>query len=217
MKQIGRGPWDRNPSVCKYCFDSLSKIGVGGAEIEISLVFADIRGSTSLAESMSPREYSELINAFFCTASDVICRNDGIIDQLVGDEAIGLFIPSFAGAEHAKGAIGASKALIRSMADVSVGGHSLHIGIGVHTGVTFVGSVGSAGTFTDFTVLGDAVNTTARLAAAAGPGEILISEPALSHAGMKLLDTERRQLELKGKAEPMQVAVIRASEPELMV
>jgi adenylate cyclase len=216
MKLIGRGPWDRNPSVCQYCFDSLSKMGVGGAEIEISLVFADIRGSTALAEKMSPREYSELINAFFCTASDVICRSDGIIDQLVGDEAIGLFIPSFAGPEHAKSAIAASRALIRAMAEVSVDGYSLQIGIGVHTGVTFVGSVGSAGTFTDFTVLGDAVNTTARLASAAGPGEILISESALAHAGMRLLDAERRQLDLKGKAEPMEVAVIRAREAELV-
>jgi adenylate cyclase len=217
MKLIGRAPWDRNPSVCQYCFSTLSKMGVGGAEIEISLVFADIRGSTALAEKMSPREYSELINAFFCTASDVICRHEGIIDQLVGDEAIGLFIPSFAGPEHAKSAIAASRALIRAMSGVSVGGYSLPIGIGVHTGVTFVGSVGAAGTFTDFTVLGDAVNTTARLAAAAGPGEILISERALEHAGLKLLDAERRQLDLKGKAEPMEVAVMRDRVAELVV
>jgi adenylate cyclase len=211
MKLIGREPWDRNPSVCRYCFDQLSKMGVGGIEIEVSLLFADVRGSTALAEKMSPREYRELINRFFGTATDVICRHDGIIDQLVGDEVVGLFIPSFTGPDHARSAIACSHALIKAMGKLNIGEFTPQVGIGIHTGVTFVGSVGTAGTFTDFTVLGDSVNTTARLASAAGPGEIIVSSAALAHAGMKLQDAERRQMELKGKAEPIEVAVLRES------
>jgi adenylate cyclase len=97
------------------------------------------------------------------------------------------------------------------MGKLNIGEFTPQVGIGIHTGVTFVGSVGTAGTFTDFTVLGDSVNTTARLASAAGPGEIIVSSAALAHAGMKLQDAERRQMELKGKAEPIEVAVLRES------
>jgi adenylate cyclase len=209
MKLLGKTPWERNPSLCRDCFNKLSKIGVGGAELEVGLVFADIRGSTTLAEHMSPREYGELINLFFRTATDVIIRHDGIIDQLVGDEVVGVFLPGFTGPEYAKQAIETGRMLVEAMETQTVGGHSLPIGVGVHTGIAYVGTVGSADSFTDFTVLGDAVNTTARLASAAAAGEVLVSEAALARAGMKLEGAERRELSLKGKAEVMQVAVIR--------
>lgn len=210
MKLLGKAPWERNPNLCRACFSSLSKVGVGGVEIEVSLMFADIRGSTALAEMMSPREYSELINRFFRTATDVIVKHDGMIDQLVGDEVVGLFLPAFTGNEHARQAIEAGRKLMGAMAQQRSEEHRLPLGIGVHTGIAYVGSVGSAESFTDFTVLGDAVNTTARLASAASSGEIILSSAAIEHAALDVRGEEQRTLTLKGKAESFEVTVLRS-------
>jgi adenylate cyclase len=86
------------------------------------------------------------------------------------------------------------------------------VGIGVHTGLAYVGVVGGeAGNPTDFTALGDNVNITARLASLAGPGEVLISEAAYTAAGLDLGELESRQLELKGKQTLTGVRVLHVS------
>ena len=201
MKLIGKTPWERNPRICRFCITSLPRKWPGGVELEASLLFADIRGSTTLAESMSPAQYGELINRFFRTATDAFVQHDAIIDQLVGDEAIGLFLPGYAGPRHAGQAVAAARTLIAAMQKAEDG---LPVGIGVHTGLVFIGSVGSPDSFTDFTALGDAVNTAARLASAARAGEILLSETSRAAAGITLEQVDERLLELKGKAEPFQ-------------
>ena len=209
MKLIGKRPWERNPAVCCPCSRWLRKKGEGGAEVELSLVFADVRGSTSLAEKMTPKEYGRLINRFFTAATDVLVRCGGIIDQLVGDEVIGLFLPGYAGQDHTRRAIEAGCMLLEATGHGGGGDPWLPVGIGVHRGIAFVGSVGSAGAFTDFTALGDAVNTTARLASAARPGEVLVSEVACRHGGLDPAQLERRLLELKGKSEAVAVVALR--------
>lgn len=77
----------------------------GGAEVEISMVFADVRGSTTLAEGMTPAEFRNLINRFYKASSAELIRSEAIIDRLVGDEVVGYFIPGFAGQEHASKAV----------------------------------------------------------------------------------------------------------------
>ena len=205
MKLVGKSPWERNPRICRFCIATLPRRGPAGTETDASLVFADIRGSTALAERLPVREYGALISDFFRRATDAFVRSDGIVDQLVGDEAIGLFLPGYAGREHARRAVEAARAVLAGTA-----GTPIRLGIGVHTGRVFIGSVGSRETFTDFTALGDTVNTTARLAAAAGPGEILVSDDARRHAGLVAPDAEHRTLVLKGKAETMGVLVLHA-------
>lgn len=205
MKLIGKSPWERNPRYCRFCIAWGPKRGPGGVEVETSLLFADVRGSTSLAARLSPREYGEIINRFYACATEVFVAHDAIIDQLVGDEAIGLFLPGYAGPAHARRAVEAALALVEALAG-SV--PQLRIGAGVHTGTAFIGSVGSADSFTDFTALGDAVNVAARLAAAAGPGEILVSAAARASAPIPP-GAERRALSIKGKAEPIEVFVLR--------
>jgi adenylate cyclase len=211
MKKMGKGRWERNPGMCRFCFDSLAKTK-GGTELEMSLLFADLRGSTALAGSMAPRAYGELINCFFETATDVIVRHDGIIDQLVGDEVVGLFLPGYAGDDHARKAVDAGRTLIERMQAHQDESHRLPIGIGIHTGLTYIGAVGSSDTFTDFTVLGDSVNTVARLASAAAAGEVLVSDLSYDLTRLDTEGTERRELTLKGKAEPFGVRVLRPAE-----
>ena len=95
------GPWEKNPQLCKACIGALTKQGPGGAEVEISLLFVDIRGSTGIGERLRPAEFSALLHVFYRLAAAAIADHEGIVDKFVGDEAIGLFIPGFAGRDHA--------------------------------------------------------------------------------------------------------------------
>ncbi len=208
MRLVGRRPYHKNPRFCNWCM-WLGQVYPGGAEIELSLLFTDVRGSTSLAETMSPAEFSQLMNRFYDVATDVLIRTDAFIDKLVGDEVIGLYIPGYAGRHHARKAVQAAQELGLAMGYGTPDGPWLPIGIGVHTGVAYVGTVqGIEGTVTDFTALGDSVNVAARLVSKAAPGEALISNVTYDASGLNLGDLEQRQLELKGKAEPVSVRAL---------
>jgi adenylate cyclase len=202
---IGKGRWPANPAYCRACFKDLYRRRAG-AEIECSLLFADIRGSTSLAEAMHARDFRTLVDRFYATASEVLVEHDAVVDKFVGDEVIGIFIQALTGELHARRAIDAGLALLRST------GNDTHtpwvpIGIGVHSGLAYVGVVGTA-EHVEFTALGDVVNVTARLASAAGRGELLVTDAAASTAELAAEGRERRHLDLKGKSEATDVLVL---------
>ncbi|HET9588275.1 MAG TPA: adenylate/guanylate cyclase domain-containing protein, partial [Anaerolineales bacterium] len=205
MHLLGRDQSKYNPRFCQPCekFDR-----PGGAEVVITMLFADVRGSTALAEQMSALEFSRLMNRFYTAATNVMIRTDALVDRLLGDEAIGLYIPGFAGPEHPRRAVEAAQELLRLTGHREPRGPWLPVGVGIHTGPAFVGVVGGEGSPADFTALGDHVNIAARLASEAGAGEILISDATYSAAGLDLGDLERRQLELKGKSEPISVRIL---------
>jgi adenylate cyclase len=209
MHLVGRDQSRYNPRYCQPCevFDH-----PGGAEVVLTMLFADVRGSTTLAERMSALEFSQLMNRFYTTATDVLVRTDAMVDKLIGDEVIGLYIPGMAGAEHPRRAIEAAQNLLHLTGHSDPLGPWIPVGVGIHTGIAFVGVVGGIqGNPTDFTALGDNVNITARLASLAGPGEILISDAAYAAAGLDLGDLECRRLDLKGKSESIGVHVLRLS------
>lgn len=207
FRLIGKGPSKLTPQLCGQCY-GLTDRHVGGTEIELSLLFGDVRGSTPLAESMSPMAYSKLVSRFYGVANDVFVRSEALLNRLIGDQVIGLYVPGFAGPNHRGKAIGAAQELLRRTGHTDSNGPWLPIGVGVHTGVAFLGSVGSNDHTTDIAVLGDAPNTAARLSSSAATGEILISEEAyVPH--MNLEGLEKRQLTLKGKSQPVNVYVMR--------
>jgi adenylate cyclase len=205
MRLIGKAPWPKNPKFCSSCFRQLAEHH-GGAEIDCSLMFADVRGSTSMAENMRPSDVHEVMDRFFDTAARALVEHDAIVDRFVGDQAIGIFVPALTGAHHAARAIQAAQAVIAGTGH-GEGEPWIPIGAGVHTGIAFVGSVGS-GSHVDFTALGDTVNTAARLASAAGPGEILVTPDAADAADLDVTRLERRDLALKGKRDPTPVFVL---------
>ena len=208
MHLLGRDQSKYNPRFCQPCATFEHP---GGAEVVITMLFADIRGSTTLAEQMSAREFSQLINRFYTSATHVLIQTDALVDRLMGDEAIGLYIPGFAGPKHPRRAIEAAQELLRLTGHLDSRGPWLPVGIGVHTGSAYVGVVGGEESPMDFTALGDNVNITARLASNAGAGEILISDATYSVAGLTTGNLERRQMELKGKSEPIDVHVLRVA------
>jgi adenylate cyclase len=174
----------------------------------LTLLFADVRGSTGLAERTSPLEFSRLMNRFYRVATGVLIDSEAIIDKFVGDEVVALFVPALAGSEHLRAAVRAGRGLLRATGHTDAGGPWLPVGVGIHTGTAYVGSVGGEGV-TDITALGDAVNTAARLASTAGPGEVLVSEATCAAAGLDTAGMEQRQLALRGRSEPVSVRVLR--------
>jgi adenylate cyclase len=177
----------------------------------LTVLFVDVRGSTPLAEGMSPGEYGRLLNRFYAVASEVLIKTDAYIDKFVGDEIMAVYLPLFAGAEPERKAIIAACELLRVTGHDAQDGPWLPVGVGVHTGPAFFGTVaGSEGLFSDFTALGDSVNVASRLVSAAGPGEAVVSEATAIAAGMEDEPFERRDLLVKGKSEPIAVRVLRA-------
>jgi len=201
----------KNPRYCADCHSFTSQFP-GGAEIELTMLFVDVRGSTTIAEAMEAPEFSNLMNRFYEAVIDILVEANAFIDKLVGDEVTALFIPGYAGKDHARKAIEAGGALLRVTGHGNPDGPWVPVGVGVHTGVAWVGSiVGASGAGADFTALGDNVNIAARLASNAGAGEVLVSDRAYAAAGLNLGELERRQLDLKGKSEPVGVRVMRGN------
>lgn len=204
MRMIDRGPWEKNPTICGLCFKQLEK-GRGGAEIRLSMMFADVRGSTGLAETMGPGAFRKLLDRFYREATNVLVARDAVLDKFVGDEVVALFLPVLTGDDHPNDAIEAARALLTATGHGTDGGPWIPLGAGVHTGLAYVGSIGD--TVTDFTALGDSVNVTARLASAAAAGEILVSADAAEAAGLDAA-LETRTLTLRGRTEPLDVRVV---------
>jgi adenylate cyclase len=215
LRLVGKGRWPGNPNYCGGCFRDLYAHRVG-AEVECTLFFADVRGSTRAAESMPAHEFRSLLDRFYAAAARIVVEHEGVLDKFVGDEVVAFFIPAFTGGAHARSAIEAGLDLLRATGNDGDAEPWLPIGVGVNTGAAWVGAVGTA-EHVEFTALGDAVNVTARLASAAGPGELLVTEAAALAAGLATDGLEERRLELRGKTASTTVVVLTAkgASPEL--
>lgn len=176
--------------------------------MDIAILFADVRGSTGLGERLGPSAYAALLNRFYKVATGVLIAHDAIIDKMIGDEVMALFIPGFCGFEYRRSAVQASEALVRAMGYGGTGEPWLPVGVGVHAGLAFVGNVGGAGV-TDFTALGDTVNTAARLQGEAAAGEVVLSETVYQEVAERFPDLEQRVVTLRGRQEPLAVRILR--------
>jgi adenylate cyclase len=205
MRLMGKKPSEGNPHVCNTCENVLIKYH-GGAEVDGSMVFADIRGSTALAEHMSPSAFGALLDRFYTAASESVFAHDGVVDKFVGDELVAVFPPMY-GRDHAARAVETAQAVLRATGHADPGGPWVPVGVGVHTGRVWFGAIGE-GIHVEVTVVGDAVNTAARLAARAAAGEILVSTAAAAAAGLDA-GLDRRSLDLKGKELPTEVVTLR--------
>jgi adenylate cyclase len=192
-----------NPRYCNLC-EIASREFPGGAEVEMSMLFIDIRGSTALSEKITPTAFSQIISRFYAAATKVIVEEDGLVEKLAGDEVAAFWGAGFAGPDYVKRTIQVAQNLLRVMAK-----QNIPVGIGVHAGIAYFGSMGTAEGLTDISAKGEEVNTAARLASKASTGEIIVSEQALRKAGMDSNGLESRSLELKGISEPVAVHVLR--------
>lgn len=192
-----------NPRYCNMC-DEASRRFPGGAEVEMSMLFADIRGSTALSETMSPTAFSRLINRFYTRATSLIAEEDGLLEKLAGDSVAAFWGAGFAGPDYVRRTVEVAQRIAEVMAQ-----EGIPVGIGVHAGVAYFGAVGTEDGLTDFAALGDEVNLAARIASQAAAGEIVVSRRALEAAGLDANEVEWRELTLKGISRPIEVAVLR--------
>ena len=204
-KVLMHGPSNINPLLCSLCFGQIRKTP-GGAEVEIGVLFADIRGSTGIAERAGAAEFSRLIQQFYHRATKAIEEHDGIVDKFLGDGIMALFIPVITGERFAGQAIEAGEAILDAVMDQKLLQGGVRVGVGVHSGPAFVGALGSDDRL-DFTALGDTVNVAARLGAAAEAGELLISDRAWRAAG-RADAVARREQPIAGRQEPLDVVVV---------
>jgi adenylate cyclase len=207
MRLIGKRPSAANPNWCTSCFDYMSKHH-GGAEIDVAMLFADIRGSTSLAERMTAGEYRAVLDRFYITATTVVFRWDGFVDKFVGDELVALFFPLLTGERFSARAVACAQDLLRATGHADPGGPWVPVGAGVHAGRAWFGVVGE-GSHIELTAVGDAVNVAARLASLAEAGEVLVSTDAAAGSDLDLTALPRRLLELRGKEHATEVVAVR--------
>jgi adenylate cyclase len=206
MGRLGFSPWEKNPNICRFCLTKLGRDEGIGAEVVLSLMFADVRGSSGLARTLSASDFRHLMSRFYEAATDVLIEYDALLDKFVGDQVIGLFVPGIAGRGHARRAIDAAQSLLQKTGHRPGEDPWIPLGAAVHTGTAYVGTVFSRGEISQFTALGDSVNVTAHLCAQAGVGEILLTDTAASSAGLSVERLEGRHLSLKGH--PMTARVL---------
>ncbi len=207
LRPWGSHPSSFSPRLCSHC-ETFARSRESGAEVELTLLFADVRGSTPLAEKVGTSKFQELIKRFYKTTSDVLVEHNAMVNRLMGDQISAIFVPRFAGMEHAKVAIHAAREILRATGHNDPDGPWLPVGVGLHTGPAYVGVVGSKDGVNEIAVLGSAVNLAARLSSQASTGEVLISDTAAKSAELDTSGMISRVLHLKGISSLVAVTVI---------
>lgn len=197
---VGFTPSRKNPDLCSRCCDALPP---GGAEVDIAVLFADVRGSTALGQQRAAMDFAALLNRFYTAATQVLLRHDAVIDKLIGDEVMAFFVRGISGPDYRRQAVLAGKDLLHAVGYGSAAGPWLELGVAVNAGVAYVGNVG--GRVVDFTALGDPVNVAARMQQHARGGELLV---ASGTADDLTAESPRRALNLRGHRRPIDASVL---------
>lgn len=199
----GFKPSRKNPNLCTRCCDSLPP---GGAEVDVAILFADVRGSTALGQRGVATDFAALLNPFYIAATRTLLRHDAVIDKLIGDEIMAFFVQGISGPQYRQRAVAAGMELLKAVGYGSDEGPWLELGVAVNAGVAYVGNVGGA--VVDFTALGHTVNVSARMQQHAAGGELLVA----SGVADELMGTApRRRLNLRGHDQPIDSFVLNES------
>ena len=176
----------------------------------VTVLFADIRGFTRLAEHASPEHVVGLLNEYFTTMSEIILKHGGTVDKFIGDGLMALFGAPTASPDDAAGAISAAIEMHQAMKDVNAdpgvaGFGQVSIGIGLHTGEATVGYVGSERR-SEYTAIGDTINVSARLESHAKAGEILVTDETRHAAGdLACVFIPREPIRVKNREQPIKI------------
>ncbi|RDH79450.1 adenylate/guanylate cyclase domain-containing protein [Mycolicibacterium moriokaense] len=200
LAAAGFSPSRKNPNLCSRCCDALP---AGGTEVDIAILFADVRGSAALGRRGAATDFASLLNRFYITATRTLLRHDAVIDKLIGDEVMAFFVRGISGPEYRSRAVAAGLDLLQAVGYGSQDGPWLELGVAVNAGVAFVGNVG--GSVVDFTALGDPVNVSARMQQHAAGGELLVASGV---ADTLMAKAPQRQLNLRGYGQPLDAFVL---------
>ncbi|MDE1995258.1 MAG: adenylate/guanylate cyclase domain-containing protein [Rhizobiaceae bacterium] len=205
-----------NPNICTICERSFRYVKKQRhIAADATILFADIRGFTVLAERMGVVELSEIVSIFHDRCAQAIWAHDGIVNKQMGDGLMAIFNFPIKIRDHSSAAIMAARDIQQRCAAAldslefdldGLPGGALGVGIGIHTGEVEIGEFSSFRS--DFTAIGGAVNLAARLESQAAAGEILVSAEAAAKAPVLVADTEVRRLSLKGIEQPVMAQVL---------
>jgi adenylate cyclase len=209
LRRRGLHASERNPHYCNAC-DGFLDAFPGGAEVPMSMMMADIRGSVALSAQTSATDFARLVVAMRNDIARILQETDGFLLEFQGDSVFAVWPPGFVGPKHAALAMRAAE-LASRMFTAGPGGGPLPVGAAVHTGTIFIGTVAVGSTMKGISAFGLDVNILARLAAAAAPGEVLVSAATYSAAGLPIPAEGVRSEVLKGVDTPVQVVSFRGS------
>jgi class 3 adenylate cyclase len=185
-----------------------AQAALGGAVREISVLFGDLRGFTTLSERLSPPDLVNLLNRYYGVAAQAVLAEGGTIDKFMGDAMMALFNAPASQADHALRACRAALAMQRAIAPIAAeAGDMPRFGIGINTGEALVGNIGSEA-IRNFTAIGDTVNLSSRLQSRAEGGQVLINASTYAlvrdHVDVQPLG----EITVKGKAAPVEVFLL---------
>jgi adenylate cyclase len=197
-----------NPNLCTVC-ELMFRVVMRrrNIEAELTILFADLRGYTTLSQTLGAAQVHELLNVFYDECAGAIWEHDGLLNKTIGDAVLAIFNFPIARPDHARQAVAAARQLRErcaarqaALAADGLDPAALGLGIGIHTGLAAFGEFGRV--HKDFTAIGDTVNLAARLQAAAQPGEILVSAAAFERLEGEAAEGARA-CTLKGYTEPV--------------
>jgi adenylate cyclase len=193
--------------VVKQMLENPESFKLGGVNQTITILFADIRGFTSISEHAPPEKIVGLLNRYFSAMTDIIFAHGGTLDKYLGDGLMALFGAPTTTPEDASNALNAAVAMQRRLLGINTelrqeGLSEVGVGIGLHTGEVTVGYIGSERR-SEYTAIGDSVNTASRLESNAKGGEILVSDATAKAARSRYKLHAREPITVKNREQPV--------------
>jgi PAS domain S-box-containing protein len=183
--------------------DDDAKLNLGGEEREVTILFSDIRGFTSMSENMSPENVVSTLNEYFSDMIDIVFKYNGTLDKIIGDELMIVYGAPISAKDDTQRAVTTAVEMQKQITRLNKQrikrkDMPISAGIGINRGIVVSGNIGSRDMM-DYTVIGDTVNLGARLCSAAGPGEILVSSTVWKETQKHYSYKELKPIKVKGK------------------
>ena len=203
--------------VSKQVVDELlgdeGKLNLGGEQREVTILFTDIRGFTSMSEKMEPERVVTTLNEYFSDMIDIVFKHNGTLDKIIGDELMVLYGAPIKGEKDTQRAVETAVEMQRKINELNKERHKRNeppilVGAGINKGLVVSGNIGSRDLM-DYTVIGDTVNVASRLCAAAGPGEIMVSDSVYKTTKKSFSYEKLNPIKVKGKEKKIPVFLIK--------
>ncbi len=203
-----------SPQVLHTMLDNPSSVSLGGEEREITVLFSDIRGFTTLSEAVTPKELVRILNKYFTAMTGEVLRHGGVLDKYIGDAIMAFWGAPLSDAHQADHAVRAAQGMLVRLRVLNeelraAGDPEIHIGVGIYTGPAVVGNMGSDLRF-DYTAMGDTVNIASRLEGLNKEykTEIIIGESTKEKLRDKVQFRSLGAVKVKGRNEPVLIYAV---------
>jgi adenylate cyclase len=195
------------------------EVKLGGERMDISLIFVDIRGFTTLSEKLEPEQVIQFLNEYLDVCTKAIFKFNGTLDKFIGDGVMAIFGAPIRYDNHAEMAVRAALEMKKQTAMLEARlmeklGFTVRFGVGINCGPAIVGNIGSEELRLDYTAIGDTVNLTARLESNAKPGEILISDNIYERVSHLFEIESMGEIKVKGKELPVTIYQVHAEKSD---